>query len=142
MCRCTLEFDIRCRCTPTYNYGEFQNCPVRIDTAVWLIDNESDTHVAARQRDFTMLCRWFHLEVDRRQAELIYVDNMIEEICKDYIERLPVSIAREHDYTEEDWIEADMACNEQEKQRQELIRWLQRRIELRIRIRNLEHQRI
>ena len=137
MCHCTTAFDIRCRCLPMDNLQHFQVCPARIDTAVWLTDNDNDTHMAARRGDFTHLLTWFpstHQELDRREVELIYTNSMLEEIGKDYIDQLPVSIAREHEWDEEEWIEDDMACNNKETERQVYMRWIQKRIECKLRI--------
>lgn len=82
MCNCTTNFDIRCRCTP-YNTDYFYGCPVRVDTAVWLLDNNEELHTKARKRDFTILREWGFVEEDIRNAELIYVNDMIEEMGYD-----------------------------------------------------------
>lgn len=133
MCHCTTTFDVRCRCNPD-DYEAFQICPVRVDTALWLLDNDDETCRAARQCKFPILYEWFHQDLDRQEVILLYTQSMLEEIGKCYIDELPVSIAREHEWDEEDWIVDDMECNGKEAERQEYILWIQKRIECKLRI--------
>jgi hypothetical protein len=83
MCHCTTDFDIRCRCTPYTLDNRFVKCPVRVDTAVWLLDNDEELHTRARERDFGILTEWFNEEIDIRNAELIYTSDMLEELGYD-----------------------------------------------------------
>jgi len=83
MCHCTTDFDIRCRCSPYSMDNSFIKCPVRVDTAVWLLDNDYELHTRAREGDFTVLKEWFNEEIDVRNAELIYTNNMIDELQED-----------------------------------------------------------
>lgn len=56
---------------------------MRVDTAVWLLDNDEELHTRARSRDFTILTEWFNEEIDMRNVELIYTRDMIEELGSD-----------------------------------------------------------
>lgn len=40
MCRCSVYIDIRGRCLPCREPDEFRICPARVDTALWLMEND------------------------------------------------------------------------------------------------------
>lgn len=76
-CKCQLDWDIRSVCMPS----DVWNCPVRVNTAVWLIDNDENLHVRARKRDFEGIRGWFDMddEVSFHRTVGLYCDQMIEE---------------------------------------------------------------
>jgi hypothetical protein len=71
--------------------GDTWNCPVRVNTALWLIDNDADLHEAASKRmDFEVVRSWFNLddEVSFWKTIALFCQEEIdelreEEICED-----------------------------------------------------------
>lgn len=53
-CNCTEDFDVRCVCLPQ-NLYDFQKCPIRIQTMVWLIGNDYDNYHKAINNNFSFL---------------------------------------------------------------------------------------
>jgi len=79
MCNCTTDKDIRGRCNPN-RLEAFRKCPIRVDTAVWLLDNmEPEIYDLAQQRKFPILQRWFDKEVDIRETEQLYAKCVLED---------------------------------------------------------------
>jgi len=83
-CKCTVDWDVRCVCQPS----DVWNCPVRVNTAVWLIDNDEDLHILARKRDFEGVKGWFDTEdeVSFHRTVSLYCDQMIDEY-QDLVDR-------------------------------------------------------
>ena len=89
---------------------------MRVNTAVWLIDNDEDLHIAARKRDFEGVKGWFDMmddEVSFHRTVSLYCDDMIDELTH-YIENEPDSATA--------------------KDRDELALWKQKKIEAELRI--------
>lgn len=76
-CKCTVDWDVRRVCPPS----DVWNCPVRVNTAVWLIDNDEYLHVRARKRDFEHIKGWFDMEdeVSFHRTVSLYCDQIIDE---------------------------------------------------------------
>ena len=108
-CKCQLDWDIRSVCQPS----DVWNCPVRVNTAVWLIDNDEDLHILARKRDFEGVRGWFDIEdeVSFHRTVSLYCDQMILELDSE----------------------------EGDKEKEELARWKQKKIEAELRIIKLAH---
>ena len=83
-CKCTVDWDIRVVCQPSAVW----NCPVRVNTAVWLIDNDPDLYRSARKRDFDGVKGWFDPEdeVSFHRTVSLYCDQMIDEY-QDLVDR-------------------------------------------------------
>jgi hypothetical protein len=84
-CKCQLDWDVRCVCPP----GDSWNCPVRVNTAVWLIDNDADLHKAARERRrFDGILGWFNIDdrVSFWKTVALYSQNMIDELQSEEVE--------------------------------------------------------
>lgn len=85
-CKCQLDWDLRCVCPP----GEDGwNCPVRVNTAVCLIDNDEDLYKAARERrNFDGIRGWFDHsdEVSFWKTVALYSQNMIDELRSEEVE--------------------------------------------------------
>ena len=88
-CKCQPDWDVRCVCPPG---ADGWNCPVRVNTALWLIDNvDEDIHLAAAKRmDFDRIKGWFDRddEVSFWKTVALYSQERIdelreEEICED-----------------------------------------------------------
>jgi len=111
-CKCTVDWDIRCVCQPS----DVWNCPVRVNTALWLIDNDEDLHIAVRDRlDFEGVRGWFDKDDEEsfHRVVSLYCDDVIDELTH-YIENEPDSAT--HD------------------DRQKLSLWKQKKIEAELRI--------
>lgn len=55
-CKCQPHWDVLRVCLPSDTW----NCPVRVQTAAWLIDDDKELHEAAReQRRFDGISGWF-----------------------------------------------------------------------------------
>ena len=123
-CKCAGDWDVRCVCHPD---GESTwNCPVRVNTALWLIDNDETLHTRARRRDFEGIRGWFNLEDEISYWSVIalYSLDVLDELAEEYLGNLPVQAYYPNDKTDYAWIEADMAANESEM-RSEYIAWLE-----------------
>lgn len=83
-CKCTVDWDIRVVCQPS----DVWNCPVRVNTAVWLIDNDEDLYRSARKRDFDGVKGWFDTEdeISFHRTVSLYCDQMIDEY-QDLVDR-------------------------------------------------------
>lgn len=138
-CKCQLDWDIRCVCQPS----DVWNCPVRVNTAVWLIDNDEDLHILARKRDFEGVRGWFDIddEVSFHRTVSLYCDQMMDELCEEYVNRMPVVESPKYysDSRDFDAIIVHMDANENMEQRRELSLWKQKKIEAELRIIKLAH---
>ena len=138
-CKCTVDWDIRCVCMPT----DLWNCPVRVNTAVWLIDNDYDLHIAARNRDFEGIKGWFDMmddEVSFHRTVSLYCDQMIDELCESWLNRFPDHYADKYKHYAKGgsiWIQNDMIANECKKEKEELWEWKIVKIESEFRITSL-----
>jgi hypothetical protein len=89
---------------------------VRVNTALWLIDNDEDLHIAVRDRlDFEGVRGWFDKDDEEsfHRVVSLYCDDVIDELTH-YIENEPDSAT--HD------------------DRQKLSLWKQKKIEAELRI--------
>lgn len=79
MCRCNPNWDIRCRCLPNREPKKFSVCPMRIHTALWLMQNEYEfcrniESKITKKDKHKVVKRWAKKEYkfnDRDIAELI-----------------------------------------------------------------------
>ena len=133
-CKCTVDWDVRCVCQPS----DVWNCPVRVNTAVWLIDNDEDLHMRARKRDFEGVKGWFDTEdeVSFHRTVSLYCDQMIDELCKEYVDNMPLVESPRYyrDGRDFDAIIAHMDANENMDEQRELSLWKQKKIEAELRI--------
>lgn len=84
-CKCQPDWDIRCVCQP----GDSWNCPVRVNTAVWLIDNDEDIHMAAyKHQNFDRIRGWFNHddEVSFWKTVALYCQERIDELRSEEVE--------------------------------------------------------
>jgi hypothetical protein len=92
-CKCETSWDVRCVCLP----GEGTwNCPIRSNTAAWLIDNDENLHIRARKRDFEGIRGWFEFDDEEGYYTTVklYCEQMIEELNDPQAEQdLPVAAA-------------------------------------------------
>jgi len=84
-CKCQPDWDVRRVCPP----GDTWNCPVRVNTAVWLIDNDADLHEAAYKRqNFDGIRGWFDPddEVSFWKTVALYCQERIDELRSEEVE--------------------------------------------------------
>ena len=96
-CTCEINWDVRCVCHPDGEH--WKNCPVRVNTALWLIDNDETLYLSARERgDFTGIRDWFKNDNTSYQQVIVsYCNQMIDELCEEYRQQLAVQIRHCYD---------------------------------------------
>ena len=59
------------------------NCPIRHETALWLLDKDERLYRAARRRDFSLIKNWFEPEDELTYWVVIemYCIKMLDELC-------------------------------------------------------------
>lgn len=73
----------------------FKVCPVRENTAVWLIDNDSDIYHDALKDVYRRIRFWFANDVDYYSVIHSYVNDKIEQMCDGYLSDLSSEDAAE-----------------------------------------------
>jgi hypothetical protein len=66
----------------------FKVCPVRENTALWLIDNDSDIYHDAQKDVYIRIRPWFADDVDYYGTIGSYVNDKMEEMCDGYVNDL------------------------------------------------------
>lgn len=66
----------------------FKVCPVRENTALWLIDNDSDIYRDAQKDVYSRIRPWFANDSDYYDVVYKYVDIKIDEMCEGYLNDL------------------------------------------------------
>ena len=92
----------------------------------------------ARKRDFEGVKGWFDIEdeVSFHRTVSLYCDQMIDELCKEYVDNMPLVESPRYyrDGRDFDAIIAHMDANENMDERRELSLWKQKKIEAELRI--------
>ena len=84
MCRCNTHMDIRGRCLPNRELKKFSVCPARIDTALWLMQNEYEFY---RNIESKITKKDKHKVVKRwAKKEYKFNDRDVEELIELYDE--------------------------------------------------------
>ena len=133
-CSCKKDWDVRVVCQP--GTAAFKVCPVRENTALWLIDNDSDIYRDAQRDVYSRIRFWFADDFEYYDVVADYVDIKIDEMCEGYVNDLSAEDEAEYTKFMDDddkttalqWVMYNMARRGLDDEFHQLFVWNQRSI--------------
>jgi hypothetical protein len=113
----------------------FKVCPVRENTALWLIDNDSDIYRDAQRDVYSRIRFWFADDFEYYDVVADYVDIKIDEMCEGYVNDLSAEDEAEYTKFMDDddkttalqWVMYNMARRGLDDEFHQLFVWNQRK---------------